>query len=396
MTTSHVFSMPKQAARLDHLPPYGFAIIGQRIAELKAAGVDIIRLDIGSPDLPPPDHVVAALKRSADNPSNHSYGSYRGDAGYRRAVASYYQRRFGVELDSEREVLPLIGSKEGIVALALAFLDHGDQVLVPNINYPAYNGGAMIAGAEPVEVRLDPTANYRPRLDEIRADISRAKLLWVNYPNNPTAGCIELDVYQEIVDFCRQRNILLASDNPYAEVVFDGYRAPSALQIVGAKACTVEFMSLSKMYNMAGWRLGAIVGNAEAIDRVLTIKSNMDSQHFKAVYDAGTAALMETSDAWIAQRNMVYQRRRDNIMAALPEIGLSAQKPKASLYFWAKVDHGDDQQYCDEALANAGVSVTPGRMYGPAGIGYVRLSLGIEDPRLDEALSRLRNWYSKR
>jgi LL-diaminopimelate aminotransferase len=255
--------------------------------------------------------------------------------------------------------------------------------------------GTIMGGGEIYMMPLDADDNFRPRLDQIRGDLSRAELLWVNYPNNPTGAVIGLDVYEELVTFCRERRILLCSDNPYAEVVFDGYRAPSALQVPGAKDCTVEFMSLSKTYNMAGWRLGACVGNREALDNLLTIKSNMDSGHFKAVYDAGSVALNETPDLWLDQRNAVYQARRDKIAAALPHIGLRATSPKASLYFWAKVDHGDDQRYVDGALEDALVALTPGTMYGTAGRGFVRLSLGIADQRLDEALDRLKSWYTK-
>jgi LL-diaminopimelate aminotransferase len=378
------------------MPPYAFAVIGQRLAAMKAAGKDVIRLDIGSPDMPPPDAVVTALENSADNPKNHSYGSYSGDPGFRRAVAGYYQRRFGVELNPDTEVLPLIGSKEGIVNLALAYLDHGDAALVPDINYPAYSMGTLMAGGTPIEVPLDPANGYRPRFDQIKGDLSAARLLWVNYPNNPTGATADLDLYAECVAFCRDHHLLLCSDNPYAEVVYDGYRAPSALQVPGAKENTVEFMSLSKMYNMAGWRLGACVGNAEAIANLLVVKSNIDSGHFKPVYDAGTVALNDTPDSWLDERNAIYQARRDKIAATLPLIGLKAEKPRGSLYFWAKVDDGDDHAYVESALMGALVAFTPGTMYGEAGRGYVRISLGVEDRRLDEALERLKVWYNAR
>jgi LL-diaminopimelate aminotransferase len=395
-STPTLRTLPKHAARLDRLPPYGFAIIGQRLTEMKAAGLDVIRLDIGSPDMPPPQMVIEALKRSADNPKHHSYGSYRGDPGFRKAVAGYYRRRFGVELDPDTEVLPLIGSKEGLINLALAYLDTGDAALIPDINYPAYSMGALMAGGTVLNLPLDPDQGYRPRFDLIRGDLSRATLLWVNYPNNPTGATADLALYAEIVDFCRAHHLLLCSDNPYAEVVFDGYRAPSALQVPGAKDLAVEFMSLSKMYNMAGWRLGACVGNREAIDNLLVIKSNMDSGHFKAVYDAGAVALNETPDLWIDERNAVYQARRDKIAAVLPQIGLHAAKPRGSLYFWAKVAGGDDQRYTEDALTGALVALTPGTMYGEAGRGYVRVSLGVDDQRLDDALDRLKSWYNGR
>lgn len=391
-----VHQLPKHAYRLDRLPPYGFAIIGQRILDMKAAGKDVIRLDIGSPDMPPPGHVLEVLKASVSDPAHHGYGSYRGDPAFRKAVADYYQRRFGVTLDPNDEVLPLIGSKEGLINLALAFIDQGDAAIVPSISYPAYSMGTLMAGGYTIELPLDPAHGYRPDYAAITDDLSRAKLLWLNYPNNPTSAVADLPLYEEAVAFCRAHHLLLCSDNPYAEVVFDGYISPSALQVAGAKDCTVEFMSLSKMYNMAGWRLGACVGNAEALEELLIIKSNIDSGHFRAVYDAGAAALNHTPDAWLKARNAHYQARRDRIWAMLAEIGLEAFKSSGSLYIWARTLDGNDQWYCERALEDALVALTPGEMYGKAAHGYVRFSLGVEDKRLDEALDRLRTWYRSR
>jgi len=398
MTSQTAYTLPRVAARLDRMPPYGFELLNRKIGQLTAAGKDVIRIDIGSPDMPPAPFVIDALKRSADNPKHHTYGSYRGFSGFRKAVADYYKRRFNVELDSDREVLPLIGSKEGLVNLALAFIDHGDAAICPDLNYPAYTMGTIMAGGETITMRLDPERDYRPDLDALRREpaLSRAKLLWVNYPNNPTGAVCDLSLYQELVDFCQEHNLLLCSDNPYSEVVFDGYTAPSALQASGAKMCTVEFMSFSKTYNMAGWRLGAAVGNASALDALLTIKSNMDSAHWRAVYDGGIAALNETTQAWLDARNAVYQARRDKLYAACAHIGLTPYRSHGSLYVWAKVDSGDDAAYVNSALETAHVSITPGTMYGPAGAGWVRLSIGIEDSRLDEAIQRLTAWYAKR
>jgi LL-diaminopimelate aminotransferase len=388
-----MYHLPKRAYRLDTLPPYGFAIIGQRIQELTAAGKDVIRLDIGSPDLPPPPRALEALKASADDLTHHQYSAYRGDATFRKAVAAYYERHFGVTLDPNREVLPLIGSKEGLVNLSLAYLDRGDTAIVPDIAYPAYSMGAILAGGSVIRVPLDPKRGYLPTFSAIKGDLSTAKLLWVNYPNNPTGGVASLEFYEEAVAFCRDHNLLLCSDNPYNEVVFDGYVAPSALQVKGAKECTIEFMSLSKMFNVAGWRLGAAVGNREAIDTLLTVKSNIDSAHWRAIYDAGTAALNEVPQSWIDERNAHYKQRKDRILAVLPEIGLEAFHSPASLYIWARVLSGDDQAYCDQALNEALVALTPGNMYGSGGNGFLRLSFGINDKRLDEALNRLREWH---
>ncbi len=380
------------------MPPYGFELINRRIAQLSAEGVDVIRLDMGSPDMPPPPPVIERLQRSAANPTYHSYGSYRGLPAFREAVANYYARRFGVLLDPDKEILPLIGSKEGIVNLALAFLDRGDAAIAPDLNYPAYTMGTLMAGGDVILMHLDPARNYAPDLNALRdhPDLRRAKLLWVNYPNNPTGATCDLSLYEELIAFCRQHGLLLCSDNPYAEVVYDGYRAPSALQVEGALECTVEFMSLSKLYNMAGWRLGACLARREVIEALLTIKSNMDSGHFRPIYEAGALALNETPQSWIDARNAVYQARRDALLAACPSIGLSAFKTSGSLYVWARVQDGDDTAYVGAALERARVSLTPGSMYGLAGKGYVRLSVGVADERLGEAIARLQTWYAQK
>ncbi len=386
--------LPKRAYRLDRLPPYEFAVIGQRIQEMTAAGKDVIRLDIGSPDMAPPEPVIEALSASARNPKHHGYGSYRGDAAFRKAVADYYARRFGVTVDPGHEVLPLLGSKEGLVNLSLAYLGRGDVALVPDISYPAYGMGALLAGGDPVELPLDPANGYLPNFAAIKsADLARAKLLWVNYPNNPTGAIADLAFYEKAVQFCRQHNLLLCSDNPYCDIVFEGYKAPSALQAPGAKECTVEFVSMSKTYNMAGWRLGAAVGNREALDNLLIVKSNIDSGHFKPIYDAATVALNETPDSWIAERNAHYQRRRERILETLPEIGLDVFRSPATLYIWARVLGGDDQHYCAHALNEAFVALTPGQVYGRGGRGYIRMSVTVADNRLEEALNRLRELH---
>lgn len=390
--------LPAHAYRLDRLPPYEFAVIGQKIQDLTAAGKDVIRLDIGSPDMPPPDHVIEALHTSASNPRHHEYGSYRGDPAFRKAIANHYQQRFGVTLDPFHEVLPLIGSKEGLVNLTMAYLDRGDAALMPNIHYPAYSMGALMAGGDVLEFELDPARGYLPDFKALAKlpNLSRAKLLWLNYPNNPTGAVADLAFWEEAVAFCRDHNLLLCSDNAYYAITFDGYTAPSPLQVPGAKDCTVEFMSMSKTYNMAGWRLGACVGNREAIKNLLTIKSNIDSGHFRAIYDAGTAAINHTPDSWITERNRRYQARRDRMLAVLPEIGLEAFKTSASLYIWAKVADSDDKQYCEGALNEAQVAIAPGQVYGKAGKGYLRFSLTVADQRLEEALARLKEWYRVR
>ena len=360
----------------------------------------MIGLDIGSPDMPPPDCVIDELDRSARDPGHHGYAGYKGTPAFRQAIANYYQRRFGVTLDPETQVVPLLGSKEGIVNLSLAYLDHGDTALVPDVGYPSYTMGARLAGADFHYLPVDAAGGYLPDLDAVPADaLSNAKLLWINYPNNPTGAVADADFYQRAVDFCNQHDLLLASDNPYVEVTYDGYVAGSALQARDALNCTVEFISFSKSYNMAGWRLGAAVGSTNAIKTLLQVKTNVDSGHFRPIYDAGVVALNQVSPGWIDQRNAIYQRRRDRILETLPQIGLSAQPPKGSLYVWAHVvgdDFADGASYAEAALNNAQVSVAPGQIYGPGGMNDVRISVGISDERLEAALDRLKSWYASR
>jgi LL-diaminopimelate aminotransferase len=388
-------ALPQTAERLHRTTLNPFAAINQRLQMMTAAGQSVIRLDIGSPDLPPPGRVVDALSRSAANPAHHGYSSYRGDGTYRRAMAEYYAQRFGVSLDPDNEVLPLIGSKEGIANLSLAYLDRGDAALVPAISYPTYAAGALLAGAETIILPMRPEDGYLPDLTAPVPGIERAKLLWVNYPNNPTGATATLAFYEQALAFCVKHNLILCSDNPYADVTFDGYRAPSALEIPGAKERTVEFTSLSKTYNMAGWRMGAASGNRDVLNELLRVKSNVDSASFRALYDAGTEALINTSEDWLAERNGRYAARRDLLMAALPDLGLRAEKPRATLYVWAKITDGrSEKEYAEEALDATSVSITPGTVYGVAGAGYVRFSLGISDSELSEALDRLREWHA--
>ena len=387
--------MPVPASRLTTLPPYPFAVLNQRVRALQRAGRDIIRLDIGSPDMPPPNEVVNALDQSVRRADRHGYAGYKGTPDFREAVAGYYQQRFGVTLDPETEVLPLLGSKEGIVNLALAYIGTGDIALVPDIGYPSYSAGAHLAGGSSVLFHVDPAQGYLPDFATIPAEAAdRAKLLWVNFPNNPTGATADASFYQRAVDFARQHDIVLASDNPYVDVTFDGFVAPSALQADGAKDCTVEFMSFSKTYNMAGWRLGAAVGNAEALKNLLLVKSNVDSGHFHAIYDAGIVAT-HTPQSWIDERNRIYQARRDRIMATLPEIGLEGFQPLGSLYIWARAIDSDGGAYCERALEATSVVFAPGLIYGDAGKAYVRISIGMDDDHIDEALQRLKVWYAR-
>jgi LL-diaminopimelate aminotransferase len=388
--------MPKGAERLNRLPDYAFSVINEQVRAMQQTGADVIRLDVGNPDLPPPDFVIESLYKSAQKPGNHGYSGYRGIARFREAVAGYYSKRFGVTLDAEKQVLPLLGSKEGIVNLSLAYLDKGDLVLVPDVGYPSYAMGAQMAGADIHWMPLREENNFVPVLEDIPSDIAkRANLMWVNYPNNPTGVVVDNAFYMDLIRFCRDNDILLASDNPYVDVTFDGYRAPSPLEIEGSIETSVEFMSFSKTYNMAGWRLGALVGQEEALARLLRIKSNMDSGHFIPVYDAGIVAIEQASGEWIAERNTQYAHRRDMILESLPEIGLSAHKPQASLYVWAKVMQADAEVFVKRAREEAHVSMAYGGIYGPGGESYVRISISVPDDRLAEALDRLKIWYKK-
>jgi LL-diaminopimelate aminotransferase len=378
------------AKRLGNFPPYVFATLASRIKVLQAQGIDVIRLDIGSPDLPPPPAIVDALAEAARRPDNHGYPSFNGTPALRRAMAGYYARRFAVELDPETEVLPLIGSKEGIAHLALAWLDAGDVALVPDPGYPVYGMGALIAGAEPYPVPLMEGNDYLPDLDALPAAVvQRARLLWLNYPNNPTGATAGLAFFERAVAFARRHDLLLCHDAPYCDVGFDGYQAPSLLQVPGAREVAVEFNSLSKSHNMAGWRIGMAVGNAGVLAALLQVKSNVDSGIFQGVQAAAAAAL--TGDqAWIHERNTIYQARRDLVLAGLHQAGLRAATPQAGLYVWAATPSGvTAAAFADRLLVQTGVSVTPGSAFGAHGEGYFRISLGTATARLAEAMRRL-------
>ncbi|HYO89723.1 MAG TPA: aminotransferase class I/II-fold pyridoxal phosphate-dependent enzyme [Candidatus Limnocylindrales bacterium] len=390
-------SLPRVAARLGQLPPYPLALLNQRVRELTTQGIDVVNVDVGSPDLPPPPSVVETLSASAWRSNTHGYSGYRGLTDFRRAVADYYLRRFGLVVDPERHVLPLLGSKEGIVNLSLAYLDRGDKVVVPDIGYPSYSMGAYLASAGVTFVPMRPENGYLLNFDEISGEVlDGAKLMWVNYPNNPTGAVASLAYYQQVVDFCRAHNLLLASDNPYVEITYDGLPAPSVLQAEGALDGAVEFISFSKTYNMAGWRLGAAVGAEKVIEALLQVKSNVDSGHFIPIYEAGIEALDHVQQAWIDDRNAVYRRRRDRMLDVLPAVGLDPFPAQGALYVWARVldDRMTGADYASAALAAAHVSMAPGIIYGPRGDHFVRLSVCVPDARLEEALARLQAWHT--
>jgi LL-diaminopimelate aminotransferase len=383
----------KRALRLRAMPPYPFARWSESVAAVVRGGRDVIRLDVGNPDLPPPDAVVEALCRSAQQPGHHGYPGYRGLPALRQAMVDYYRRRFGVALDPERQVLPLIGSKEGIYNLALACLDPGDGVLVPDPGYAAYALSAALAGAEVCTFPLLPERNYLPDLEAIPPDVvRRAALLWLNYPNNPTGATAGLDFFTRAVAYARRHDLLLCHDAPYCDVGYDGYAAPSLLQVPGAADVAVEFNSLSKTANMAGWRLGMAVGNAAALDALAQVKSNVDSGLFRPLQEAAVQALAVDA-GWIERRNALYQERLEILLAALARVGMAARRPRASLYVWAPVPAGwASEAFALALLKETGVVLAPGPFFGPAGEGYVRLSVTAPTARLREAMARLEEW----
>ncbi len=380
----------KIADRIRNLPPYVFATVEKRIAQQQAKGVDVISLGIGSPDLAPPKFIIDALYQSALRPDAHGYSGYYGTVALRKAIAEYYARRFGVELDPATEVRPLLGSKEGLANMALAFVDPGDLVLASDPGYPTYRMGALMAGGSFYAMPITEENNYLVDFEEIPADIAaKASLMWLNYPNNPTGVGAPMAFLERAVAFAREHDIVICYDNPYCDVTFDGYVAPSILQVPGAKDVVVEFNSLSKTYNLAGWRVGMAVGNAQAIDALTTIKTNVDSGIFRPVQDAATVAL-NGDQSWLAERNLIYRRRCDVIMDWLPKLGMSAKTPQGGLYVWAKVPSGVDcEQFALDVLEGAGVWMTPGTAFGECGRGFMRLSLCVSEERLREAGERL-------
>ncbi len=380
----------QSAKRLSSLPPYVFAALGARIAELRAQGKDIVRLDIGSPDLPPDPRIVDALAQSAQDPTHHGYTAFGGTPEWKQAIAGHYARRFGVTLDPKQDVLCLIGSKEGIFNIALAYVDPGDTVLVPDPAYPTYSVGARLAEGHIYPVPLLAQNRFLPDLEAIPVETAkRAKLLWLNYPNNPTTAVATLADLAPIVAYCREHEILLCYDNPYAEVTFDGFVAPSVLQVPGAADVTVEFNSLSKSHNMGGWRTGMAVGNRDAIKNLATLKSNIDTSHFQAVIDGAIDAL-SGDQGWLAERNDVYRERLDIVMDGLAAAGLTAERPRATIYVWAHVPQGvTSAGYASRMLEEAGVSITPGSAFGAHGEGYVRISLGLATDKVRVAMERL-------
>jgi LL-diaminopimelate aminotransferase len=383
----------RPSERLDRIPPYLFAQLERKIAEKKAAGIDVISLGIGDPDTPTYAPIVAAMQAAVADPGTHQYPSNRGRAEFREVVCAFYARRFGVELDPETEVMPAIGAKECIFNLNLAFLDPGDCALASDPGYPVYTGGPLLAGSEAVLMPLVPDLGFAPDLDAISAaDAARAKLMFINYPNNPTGAVVPDGLFERVVAFARANDILVVHDNAYSETTYDGYVAPSFLATPGAKDVGVEVFSLSKGYNMTGWRCAAIVGNAEAIAHYWRLKSNVDSGLFEAVQLAGAAALAPSVDSEVAAMNAVYERRRDLVCDALRAAGVDVTPPKGTIYVWAPVPAGWESAaaYCEHVLEEAAVVISPGGAYGASGEGFFRISLTTPDERLLEAVERIK------
>jgi LL-diaminopimelate aminotransferase len=383
----------RPSSRLERIPPYLFAELERKIEAKRAAGVDVISLGIGDPDMPTYEPIVAAAQRAVADPSTHQYPTNRGRREFREAVAAFYERRFGVALDPESEVMPAIGAKECIFNLNLAFLDPGDVALAADPGYPVYTGGPLLAGAEAALMPLRPENGFAPDFDAITPDaLTRARLMFINYPNNPTGAVVSDGVFERAVELARAHDFLVVHDNAYSETTYDGYVAPSFLQTRGAKDVGVEVFSLSKGYNMTGWRCAAIVGNADAIAYYWRLKSNIDSGLFEAVQLAGAAALGPDIDIQVRGMNAVYQRRRDLVCDALANAGVEVTPPKGTIYVWAPVPEGFESAaaYCEHVLEQAGVAISPGGAYGPNGEGFFRISLTTPDDRLLEALERLR------
>jgi LL-diaminopimelate aminotransferase len=377
--------------RLEAIPPYKFQELEQQIADKRAAGIDVISLGIGDPDEPTYPHVVEAMQEAVANPAYHQYPSNRGRDEFRQGFAEFYDRRFGVEIDPDGEVIPAIGAKECIYNLCFAFLDPEDVALASDPGYPVYTGGPILAGAKAELLPLVPELGFAPDLTAIPADVAaRARLMFINYPNNPTGAIVPEGFFETVVSFAKEYEVLVVHDNAYSETTYEGYVAPSFLATPGAKEVGVEVFSLSKGYNMTGWRCAAILGNVEAIQTYWRLKTNVDSGLFEAIQMAGVAALKGPSEP-MERMNETYTRRRDLVVSALAEIGVQVASPKGTIYVWAPVPEGHTStSFCELVLEEAAVVISPGSMYGPSGEGFFRIALTAPDARIEEAVERMR------
>ena len=382
----------KVSERLEQIPPYLFAEIDRKIAEAKAKGIDIISLGIGDPDKPTLQPVVDAMHKAIDNPKNHDYPPYNGTEGFRKGACEWMKKRFGVELNPDTEMLANIGSKEAIAHVFFAYVDKGDYTLVPDPGYPVYHYASIFAGGTPYEMPLLEENGYLPDFDKIPADVAKkAKLMFLNYPNNPTSATADLDFWEKAVDFCKKYDILLCSDMAYSEMTFDGYKAPSVLQVEGAKDVAIEFYSHSKSYNMTGWRVGFVCGNADAVKALGTIKNNIDSGTFKAIQEAATAAFT-VDEKYINDLNKMYQERRDAAEEGFRELGWDIKPSKATFYLWLPVPHGmTSEEFVTVMLEKAHVVVPPGNGYGKYGEGYFRVALTKDVETIKECIKRMKD-----
>ncbi len=378
---------------MDTLEPYLFFAISKKIQEKRAKGEDVISLGIGDPDIPTPKYIIDSLIKEARNPPNHRYPESDGLPELRKAISVWYQKRFGVTLNPDREVIPLIGAKEGIAHVALCLIDPGDVALITDPAYPVYAIGTKFAGGEVHYLPLIRENKFLPDLESVPVDIlKRSKVLWLNYPNNPTGAIAPLSFFEKAVSFAKKHNLVICHDGPYSEVTFDGYKPASFIQAKGATDVGIEFHSLSKTYNMTGWRIGMAVGNAELINALKNVKSNIDSGIPQAIQYMAITALEGPEDA-IKEHNSIYQRRRDVVLTALKKIGVEADPPKAGLYIWVKVPQGyDSASFATALLDELNLVVTPGRGYGKSGEGYIRISLTLNDKDLDRGMARLAGW----
>jgi LL-diaminopimelate aminotransferase len=384
-------SIFEKAERLRKLPPYLFKEIDRKKAEVKARGVDIIDLGVGDPDLPTPTHIIEAAKLAIDDPANHRYPSYSGMDDFKVVVAQWYRERFGVELDPAGEVVSLIGSKEGIAHFPLAFINPGDVALVPSPAYPVYHIATLFAGGESFFMPLLRKNGFLPDLDAIPPETaSSARIMFINYPNNPTSAVADVGFFSRVIEFAREHNIVVCHDAAYTEMAFDGYRPPSFLEADGAKEVGLEFHSLSKTYNMTGWRIGFAVGNSAAIEGLGAIKSNIDSGVFQAVQMAGIAAI-RGDQSCVSEMHQVYARRRDMMVKGLRDAGFEVESPKATFYLWIQVPEGyTSTEIATRLLEDSGLVVTPGNGFGDPGEGYFRIALTQKRERLAEAVERLK------
>ncbi len=377
------------ASRITSLPPYLFAAIDKAKQEVIKKGVDVINLSIGDPDMPTPPHIVEAMKRSVSNPERHRYPSYEGMLAFRTAAAAWIKKTMNVDLNPEDEVLTLIGSKEGIAHIPLAFLNPGEVSLVPDPAYPVYNIGTILADGKPHKMPLLAENDFLPDLDAIPASVAKkARIIFINYPNNPTSATASVKFFEEVVDFANENDILVIHDNAYSEMTYDGYKAPSFLSVNGAKDIGIEMQSLSKTYNMTGWRIGYAIGNRDILSGLGKVKTNVDSGAFESVQEAGIAALNGPQDC-VREMNGVYKERRDALLAGLKGLGLEVKPPKATFYVWTRVK-GSSLEFSRMLLEKAGIVATPGVGFGECGEGYIRFALTQSVERINEAVERMR------